>query len=95
MVAALGKYLRTARPQQKRQPVRAVWRCPAAFGLDSGLVARRRRSCGTNYTGSAVVLHTVRNAKLDCICATPGNRAKCWRWIRAKSSVFSATIFSR
>ena len=70
MVAALEKYFRTARPQQKRQPVRAVWRCPAAFGLDSGL---------SNYTGSAVVLHTVLSAKLDCICATPGSRAKCWR----------------
>ena len=25
-------------PIAKRQPVRAVWRCPAAFGLDSGLL---------------------------------------------------------
>ena len=43
------------------------------------------------HTGSAVVLNTVRSAKLDCICATPGSRARCWRWMRAKSSVFSAT----
>jgi hypothetical protein len=42
-------------------------------------------------TGRAVVLKTVRSAKLDCICATPGRRVRCWRWMRAKSSVLSAT----
>ena len=30
-------------------------------------------------TGRAVVLNTVRRAKLECICATPGRRARCWR----------------
>ncbi len=28
------------------------------------------------YTGRAVVLKTVRNANEDCICATPGRRAR-------------------
>ena len=27
-------------------------------------------------TGKAVVFRTVRKAKLDCICVTPGSRAK-------------------
>lgn len=30
-----------------------------------------------SHTGKAVVLDTVRNAKLDCIFATPGKRARC------------------
>ena len=47
------------------------------------------------HTGKAVVLKTVRNAKLDCICATPGNRASERRWMAAKSSVSSATTFNR
>ncbi|OIQ66634.1 hypothetical protein GALL_517950 [mine drainage metagenome] len=29
------------------------------------------------YTGIAVVRNTVRSAKDECICATPGNRARC------------------
>ncbi len=52
-------------------------RCPAAFGSNSGRVALGADRVQSNYTGSAVVLHTVRNAKLDCIFATPGSRAKC------------------
>ncbi len=31
------------------------------------------------YTGSAVALNTVLSAKEECICATPGRRARCWR----------------
>ena len=30
-------------------------------------------------TGKAVVLNTVRKAKLDCIFATPGSRVRYWR----------------
>ena len=48
-----------------------------------------------NHTGNAVVLQTVRSAKLDCICPTPGSRARYWRWMRAKSSVSWATTLSR
>ena len=47
------------------------------------------------HTGKAVVLRTIRSAKDECICATPGNRANFFRWMRAKSSVSSATTFNR
>lgn len=47
------------------------------------------------HTGMAVVLNTVRSAKDECICATPGRRARYWRWMRAKSSVSCATTFSK
>lgn len=48
-----------------------------------------------SQTASAVVLTTVRSAKDDCICRTPGRRDRCWRWMRAKSSVSSAMILMR
>jgi len=50
-----------------------------------------RAETSPDQTGNAVVLNTVRNAKDDCICATPGRRVRYWRWMRAKSSVSSAT----
>ena len=34
-------------------------------------------------SGRAVVPKTVLSAKLECICATPGRRVRCWRWMRA------------
>ena len=46
-------------------------------------------------TGNAVDCSTTLSAKEDCICATPGSRARCWRWMRAKSSVSAASTFSR
>lgn len=60
---------------------------------DQGLPARR--CLDGAQTASAVVLNTVRRAKDDCICATPGRRVRYWRWMRAKSSVSCARIFSR
>ena len=55
----------------------------------------RRRGSAARQTAIAVVLSTVRNAKDDCICATPGRRARYWRWMRAKSSVSCTSTFSR
>ncbi len=48
----------------------------------------------TPHTGNAVVLNTVRSAKLECIWATPGSLARYWREMRAKSSVPCATSSS-
>ena len=48
----------------------------------------------TAKVNSLRVRNTVRRAKLLCIWATPGRRERCCRWMRAKSSVSSAMIFS-
>ncbi len=39
-------------------------------------IGRRRSVELPTYTGNAVVLNTVRNENDECICATPGNRAR-------------------
>ena len=44
-----------------------------------GLLLAKKYITKTVASGKDVVLNTVRNAKLDCICATPGSRARYWR----------------